>query len=70
VAEASFSSLAAVVEKSLVQLEAADRFGIHELLRQYGREHMDAYGETAATSARHSQYFGTAAHQWQVGSAI
>jgi predicted ATPase/DNA-binding CsgD family transcriptional regulator len=58
VAEASFSSLATLVEKSLVQLEAANRFGIHELLRQYGMEKLEEYGETAATYARHSQYFG------------
>jgi predicted ATPase/DNA-binding CsgD family transcriptional regulator len=57
VAGASFASLAALVEKSLVQLESADRFGIHELLRQYGMEQLEAYGETAATYARHSQYF-------------
>jgi predicted ATPase/DNA-binding CsgD family transcriptional regulator len=57
VAEASFASLAALVEKSLVQLESADRFGIHELLRQYAMEKLEAYEETAATYARHSQYF-------------
>jgi predicted ATPase/DNA-binding CsgD family transcriptional regulator len=57
VAEASFSSLAALVEKSLIQLESADRFGIHELLRQYGSEQLEAYTETQATYARHSQYF-------------
>ena len=57
VAEASFASLAALVEKSLVQMESADRFGIHELLRQYGMEQLEAYGETEATYARHSQYF-------------
>src|SRR6266545_3517869 len=38
VAQASFSTLAALVEKSLIQREAADRFGMHELLRQYGME--------------------------------
>ncbi|MEO7911950.1 MAG: tetratricopeptide repeat protein [Roseiflexaceae bacterium] len=57
VAEASFASLAALVEKSLVQIESANRFAIHELLRQYGMEHLEAYGETAATYARHSQFF-------------
>ncbi len=57
VAEASFSSLAALVEKSLIQMESADRFGIHELLRQYGKEKLEAYGETEAAHARHSQYF-------------
>ena len=53
--DASFSSLAALVEKSLVQMESADRFGMHELLRQYGMEQLEAYGETEATYARHSQ---------------
>ena len=57
VAQASFASLAALVEKSLVQLESADRFSIHELLRQYGMEQLEAYGETEATYARHSHYF-------------
>jgi predicted ATPase/DNA-binding CsgD family transcriptional regulator len=57
VAEASFASLAALVEKSLVQLEASNRFSIHELLRQYGMERLEAYGETEATYARHSRYF-------------
>jgi predicted ATPase/DNA-binding CsgD family transcriptional regulator len=57
VAEASFSSLAALVEKALVQLESADRFGIHELLRQYGMEKLEEYGESEATYERHSRYF-------------
>jgi predicted ATPase/DNA-binding CsgD family transcriptional regulator len=57
VAGASFASLAGLVEQSLLQIEFTDRFGIHLMLRQYGREQLDAYGETAATSARHSQYF-------------
>jgi predicted ATPase/DNA-binding CsgD family transcriptional regulator len=57
VAEASFAQLAGLVEKALVQLEFADRFSIHELLRQYGSEQLDAYGEAAATSASHSRYF-------------
>ena len=30
---------------------------MHELLRQYGMEQLEAYGETEATYARHSQYF-------------
>jgi predicted ATPase/DNA-binding CsgD family transcriptional regulator len=57
VAEASFTSLAALVEKSLVQMESADRFGIHELLRQHGMEKLEECGETATTYARHSRYF-------------
>jgi DNA-binding CsgD family transcriptional regulator/tetratricopeptide (TPR) repeat protein len=57
VAAASFDCLAALVEKSLVQMESSGRFGIHELLRQYGMEHLAEYEETAATYARHSEYF-------------
>jgi ATP/maltotriose-dependent transcriptional regulator MalT len=57
VAEASLSSLAALVEKSLLQIESSGRFGMHELLRQYGMEQLEAYGETQATYTRHSQYF-------------
>jgi predicted ATPase/DNA-binding CsgD family transcriptional regulator len=57
VAEASFSSLAALVEKSLVQMEAAGRFGMHELLRQYGMKKLEEYGEREATYTRHSHYF-------------
>src|SRR5262249_14944743 len=54
VAKASYSILAALVEKSLIQREATDHFVIHELLRQYGMEHLEAYGESEATYARHS----------------
>src|SRR5690349_20768731 len=57
VAEASFSCLAALVEKSLVQMVASDRFVIHEILDQYGIEKLEAFGEREATYARHSQYF-------------
>jgi predicted ATPase/DNA-binding CsgD family transcriptional regulator len=57
VAEASFSSLASLVEKSLLQMEFAGRFRMHELLRQYGMEQLEAYGEIEATYARHSRYF-------------
>jgi predicted ATPase/DNA-binding CsgD family transcriptional regulator len=57
VAEASVSTLAALVEKSLIHMASSGRFGIHELLRQYGREQLEASGETQATYARHSRYF-------------
>jgi len=57
VAGASLANLAALVEKSLIQLEYTDRFGMHELLRQYGIEKLEAIGETEATHAQHSRYF-------------
>jgi predicted ATPase len=57
VAGAAFADLAALIEKALVQLEAPDRFGVHELLRQYGTEKLEEYRATAATADRHSHYF-------------
>ncbi len=57
VAGASLATLVALVEKSLVQRESSDRFGIHELLRQYGMEKLAEYGETEVAHARHSRYF-------------
>jgi predicted ATPase/DNA-binding CsgD family transcriptional regulator len=57
VAGASLSILAALVEKSLVQMESANRFGIHELLCQYSMEKLEAYGQIESTYARHSRYF-------------
>lgn len=57
VAGASFADLAALVEKSLIHLESTGRFGMHELLRQYGTEKLEAIGEAGATLTRHSQYF-------------
>jgi len=49
--------LVALVEKSLVQMASFDRFGIHELLCQYGTEKLEAYGQTEATYAQFSQHF-------------
>jgi predicted ATPase/DNA-binding CsgD family transcriptional regulator len=53
----SLPILADLVEKSLLQTAAAGRFSIHELLRQYGIEKLEAIGETEATHVRHSHYF-------------
>jgi predicted ATPase/DNA-binding CsgD family transcriptional regulator len=57
VAGASFSVLAGLVEKSLVQMASSDRFTIHEILRQYGLEKLEAFGETGTTYTQHSAYF-------------
>src|SRR5690606_39436355 len=38
VAGAALHTLAGLVDKALVRLKAAGRYGIHELLRQYGAE--------------------------------
>ncbi len=57
VAGASFSILAGLVEKSLVQMASSGRFVIHEILRQYGIEKLEELGETEATYKQHSWYF-------------
>jgi predicted ATPase/DNA-binding CsgD family transcriptional regulator len=56
VAGASLADLVALVEKSLVQMEATDRFGMHELSRQYASEQLEAIGEAEAAHVRHSNY--------------
>lgn len=42
VAGATRQTLSALVDKSLVYLDTNGRFSIHELLRQYGEEHLNA----------------------------
>lgn len=56
-AGASLAGLAALVEKSLIQLESTSRFSMHELLRQYGIEKLEASGEIGAAYTEHSRYF-------------
>ncbi|MCL4250387.1 MAG: hypothetical protein KJ065_19710 [Anaerolineae bacterium] len=57
VAEAPFSVLAGLAEKSMVQVVSSDRFAIHEMLRQFGLEKLAAFGETEATYTHFSGYF-------------
>ncbi|MBZ0289245.1 MAG: AAA family ATPase, partial [Anaerolineae bacterium] len=57
VAGASLPTLAGLVEKSLVQMETSNRFSIHELLRQYGIEQLEASGAHDATCERHCQHY-------------
>ncbi len=57
IAGAPLTLLAALVEKSLVMRESANRFRIHELLRQYAAEKLEERGETETTYVRHATYF-------------
>ncbi|MBL7063653.1 MAG: tetratricopeptide repeat protein [Anaerolineae bacterium] len=57
VAGASSSLLAALEDKSLLRREAAGRYGMHELLRQYAAEHLQAAGEGTFLCRRHLNYF-------------
>ncbi len=56
VAGASLNTLAGLVDKSLVRLSAAGRYSVHELLRQYGAEQMDA-AQTTAIQRAYSRYY-------------
>jgi predicted ATPase len=67
VAGASLAALAALVEKSLIQLESADRFGMHELLRQYGIEKLEAIEKTKETHLQHSRYFAALMGRHEAG---
>ncbi|MBI1278810.1 MAG: tetratricopeptide repeat protein [Anaerolineaceae bacterium] len=57
VAGADFSDLSGLVEKSLIQLESANRFSTHEILRQYSLEKLQELGENHDTTVRFCQYF-------------
>ncbi len=57
VAGASIQALASLVDKSLVYLSAAGRYDVHELLRQYGAQQMDAAGETADVQRAYVEYY-------------
>ena len=46
VAGASLHTLAGLIDKSLLRLKVAGRYDMHELLRQYGAEQLEAAGQT------------------------
>lgn len=58
VAGASLYTLLSLVGKSLLA-KARERFGMHELLRQYANEKLAALGEETETRARHAECFAT-----------
>jgi predicted ATPase len=58
VAGASLPGLAALVEKSLVQLSSTGRYQLHELLRQFAEEKLrTVLREQEQAQERHSQYY-------------
>lgn len=60
VAEASLPILAALVSKSLIRRTAAGRYEVHELLRQYGADHLAADpAEADAVRDRHCDYYAS-----------
>jgi predicted ATPase/DNA-binding SARP family transcriptional activator len=57
VAGATLSLLAALVDKSLLRRIPTGRYDMHELLRQYAAEQLQAAGETEQTRDRHLAFF-------------
>ena len=58
IAGATLMELAALVEKSLLRLNPAGRYQMHELLRQFGAEKLEASPQDKeATQHRHCEYF-------------
>ncbi|HYN18957.1 MAG TPA: hypothetical protein VEY96_12845, partial [Actinomycetes bacterium] len=57
VAGADVAMLSALVERSLVDRAEGGRYGLHELLRQYAAERLEAAGDAAATRRAHAAHY-------------
>lgn len=60
VAEATLTTLSALVTKSLIRRSSTGRYDLHELIRQFAAEKLaERPDEQAATQARHRKYYLT-----------
>ncbi|MCZ7545709.1 MAG: LuxR C-terminal-related transcriptional regulator [Anaerolineae bacterium] len=57
VAGATMRVLARLVDKSLLHVMSSGRYGIHELLRQYGEDQRDVSGDAPPTGEAHCRYY-------------
>ena len=57
VAGASLEILAGLADKSLVRVDAIGRYDLHELLRQYAEQQLEAANAVEATRSAHSDYY-------------
>jgi predicted ATPase/DNA-binding SARP family transcriptional activator len=61
VAGATYGDLRSLVGQSLLRVDGRGRFALHELIRQYAAEKLDAAGDAGATAGRHfDAYLGLA----------
>ena len=63
VAGAALRTLSALVDKSLLWLGENGRYDLHELLRQYGEERLEASGLGGQVRDAHSAYYADFIHQ-------
>ena len=65
VAEADLATLAALIDKALLwRASESGRYQIHEVLRQYAAEQLEAAGEANAVWSAYQDYYGRLADQW------
>jgi predicted ATPase/class 3 adenylate cyclase len=57
VAGAGLRSLRTLVEKSLITADGPDRYAVHELLRQFAEEKLEAAGGAGAIRDAHKEYY-------------
>jgi predicted ATPase/DNA-binding CsgD family transcriptional regulator len=57
VAGASLPTLAALVDKSMLRLDANGRYSLHELLRQFADDQLEHFGEAEAARDAHCVYY-------------
>jgi predicted ATPase/DNA-binding NarL/FixJ family response regulator len=67
VAGASLPILTGLIDKSLVQVGDGGRYDLHELVRQYAEDQLEAAGETEATLVSHSAYFADFMREHEAG---
>jgi predicted ATPase/class 3 adenylate cyclase len=67
VAGASLQQLLTLVNKSLIHRDRSGRYQIHELLRQFAGEALEASGQSEAVCNAHSEYYANALHQRLAG---
>jgi predicted ATPase len=57
IAGTSLNILAGLADKSLIRVNSNGRYDLHELLRQYVEQHLDAAGASDTTRTAHSGYY-------------
>src|SRR5262249_25886464 len=57
VTSATLSVLASLTDKSMIRINHAGRYNLHELLRQYGADRLKQSGELLQAAHRHLEYF-------------